>query len=76
MSSTIDSISSVGYINIMLHFCKLRIIGKGVSVAGQYLELDVGGRDRRAVRREDLRLGPPNFKALLINATLLYRSLL
>jgi hypothetical protein len=44
MSSTIDSISSVRYINIMLHFCKLRIIGKGMDVAAQYLELNVGGR--------------------------------
>jgi hypothetical protein len=60
----------------MLHFCELRIIGKSVGVAGQYLELDIGGRDRRAVRREDLRLSPPNFKVLPIDATLLYRSLL
>jgi hypothetical protein len=60
----------------MLHFCKLRIIGKGVGVARQYLELDVGGRDRRAVRQEDLRFDPPNFKVFSINATLLYRSLL
>jgi hypothetical protein len=44
MSSTVEYISSVGYINIMLHFCMLRIIGKGVSVTGQYLELNVGGR--------------------------------
>jgi hypothetical protein len=40
----------------MLHFCKLRIIEKSVGVTGQYLELDIGGRDRRAMRREDLRL--------------------
>ena len=33
ISSIIDFISSVGYINIMLHFCTLRIIGKGVGVA-------------------------------------------
>jgi hypothetical protein len=62
MSFTINFISSVGYINIILHFCKLRIIGKGVGIAKQYLELDIGGRDRKAVRREDLRLDPPNFK--------------
>jgi hypothetical protein len=28
----------------MLHFCTLRIIGKGVGIAGQYLEFDVNGR--------------------------------
>jgi hypothetical protein len=60
----------------MLHFCKLRIIGKNVGVAGQYLELDISGRDRKAVRQEDLKFDPPNFKGLPINAILLYRSLL
>jgi hypothetical protein len=44
ISSIINFILSVGYINSMLHFYKLRITGKDVNVIKQYFELNISGR--------------------------------